>query len=806
MTGERLTGNSAGAQDDNASAIRLLPSQCRDTFETVDWAATALGPVGQWPSALRTAVQLCLNSQFPMTLVWGPDLTVMYNDGYVPIMGANHPAAYGLPSREAYAEVWDNNLAAKSEQVLRGEVVWEEDLLIAFNRDGVTREAYFTFCYSPVLGDDGDIEGALSIATETSATVIGQRRSAQLSKLSADLLDVQRLEDISPAFERAAQLNPLDCHRWVLLEMDASERVIRATGSNEEELTELVARQQPVDLQAVLAETSLKTGWHGASDLSRMLVFAVEPQALVDPDAGYLAFLVRLQRMLDTTCLKLARSKQAVDERAKLYSLLFEHSADAMLLTSPNGAVHAANPAACKLFGWSEDELIGLRRERLVDMRSPAVLAALEERARTGYFNGNLEIRSVAGPVLCEITSVLFPFEGDDERAMLVLRSVEERQREEEERRNSARLEAIGQLTGGVSHDFNNLLQVIIGGAGELITLLQNHPEALGYANMTHAAALQASDLTQQLLAFSRRQTLTPRAIKLSKLISDMDQILDRALGEPINVTLDLRDDATVLLDVAQAQSAILNVAINAKDAMPEGGDLLIRSEAACLSDERARALGCEAGDYISVSVADTGVGIPEADIKRVIEPFFTTKSEKSGTGLGLSMVFGFVQQSGGGLEIVSTVGQGTTVTLFFPVSHQPVPKDLPANAAVSAGSGEKVVVVEDNAMVASMLTKILEMYHFSVQHFASGEDLVAYLEEDHQVDFLISDIVLGGGMDGWQVIETVRKMRPGLKMALMSGYPGEHRDDSQQLSVPLLAKPFRAHDVIALLNKLAEG
>lgn len=399
-------------------------------------------------------------------------------------------------------------------------------------------------------------------------------------------------------------------------------------------------------------------------------------------------------------------------------------------------------------------------------------------------------------------------------RAIRVLGSmtdVSERQHLEERLRQSQKLETIGQLTGGVAHDFNNLLTVIMGN----IELLQdNIPEGhplRQFADLSARAADRAAELTNRLLAFSRKQPLLPQVVNINEVIAGIEEMLRRALGEDIDVKIACSDNLwQTEVDVGQLEAALLNLVINSRDAMPNGGALTIETantslDDACVSTEP----GLEAGQYVFIAVNDTGHGIPSDQIHRVFEPFFTTKSVGKGTGLGLSMVFGFVNQTGGHVRIYSEPNLGTTVKLYFPkflgddkaVCH-------PADNGPPLVGRETILVVEDDVLIAQQLTVQLGSLGYEVLTAAEGGPALDILRGGSGVDLLFTDIVLPGGMNGRQIAEAARAIRPHLKVLYTSGYSEDAIVHHGRLDagVELLSKPYRRGELASKIRKVLDA
>ncbi len=362
------------------------------------------------------------------------------------------------------------------------------------------------------------------------------------------------------------------------------------------------------------------------------------------------------------------------------------------------------------------------------------------------------------------------------------------------------KLKAVGQLTGGVAHDFNNLLTIILGNLAMLEEGLRDNPELYKSAHTAMNAARRGADLTRRLLAFSRQQALQPRLLAPSQQLREIAELLERALGA--NIALETMADPTVWnvrVDPGQLTNAVLNLAINARDAMPGGGRLRIEARNVTLdAAHTARYPDVVAGDYVRLTVADTGAGMTPEVVERAFEPFFTTKPLGAGTGLGLSMVYGFVKQSGGHVRIRSQVGAGTTVELYLP-RHTPRGRETVAAAETTLDENrlrgrERVLLVEDDPDIRDFVTRTLTGFGYSVREAANGHEALALLAMDASVDLLLSDMTMPGGIGGYDLALGVRRQQPGLRTLLMSGFT----DMAGQLPADcaLLEKPFQKLDL----------
>lgn len=393
-----------------------------------------------------------------------------------------------------------------------------------------------------------------------------------------------------------------------------------------------------------------------------------------------------------------------------------------------------------------------------------------------------------------------------------IAEDITERLRTEEQLRQAQKMEAVGQLTGGVAHDFNNLLAIILGNLELLEDTVVCDDNCRNHIEMAVKATERGAHLTQRLLAFSRKQALQPVPVDAKKLIEDMLDLVRRSLGETIEVEIVASAGLwTTEIDPGQLEGALLNLAINARDAMPDGGKLTIEASNARLSDEYAAAqIEVEPGQYVLVSVSDTGEGMAPEVREQVFDPFFTTKETGKGTGLGLSMVHGFVKQSGGHIAIYSEVGEGTTIKLYLPRfkgKKAAVERRGQANASGS-GKGELILVVEDDADLRTMAISMLRSLGYLTLEAGTAKIALEILRETTGVNLLLTDMVLPGGMNGRALADWAREQNPNLPVLYMSGYTKDAiihqgRVDEQ---VQLLEKPFRRADIASAVRKALEG
>jgi len=379
---------------------------------------------------------------------------------------------------------------------------------------------------------------------------------------------------------------------------------------------------------------------------------------------------------------------------------------------------------------------------------------------------------------------------------------VTERETAAAQLRQAQKMESVGQLTGGLAHDFNNLLAIIIGNLDLISDDLKDGSLEKEFAGTALEAALKGSELTKQLLAFSRRQTLDPQVVDLNGLVEGMAPLWRRTLGETVTVKLALAADLwRTRLDSPQMESSLLNLVINARDAMPEGGVLTVETVNATVDPDNPE---LPPGDYAVIAVSDTGSGIPTELLAKVVEPFFTTKGVGKGSGLGLSMIYGFAKQSGGQLRIYSEVGHGTTVRLYLPRSDDVAEAAKAPAAGPVKGCGERVLVVEDNIDVRRVAVRQLTALGYQVVEADNGAAGLEVLAQDHGVDLVFTDIVMPGGMTGIEMIAAARQARPDLKALFTTGFTGAATANNRRVTGAdmMISKPYRVTELAAKLRE----
>lgn len=523
--------------------------------------------------------------------------------------------------------------------------------------------------------------------------------------------------------------------------------------------------------------------------------------------------------------LGMAAIRDVTDRRAaeQRFEQLLEFAPDAIFGVGRDGAIAIVNQQAESLFGYTRSELIGMPVEKLV----PSRFAERHPADRERYFE-NPKMRPMGAGV--ELSAVHkyggeFPVEislssidsGSETLAVAAVRDISERTESERERalqeqlNQAQRLESVGQLAGGVAHDFNNILGVILNYARFVGEELDPESQAFADTQEIERAAERAAALTRQLLIFSRREVAKAEVISLRDLLNDLEKLLHRALGERVALETSCADDIwPIQADPGQIEQVLVNLAVNARDAMPGGGRLHIELENAVLDDEyHYMHPDTEPGRYVRIKVSDSGQGMERDVLSRAFEPFFTTKSKGEGTGLGLATVYGIVTEAGGKIDLYSEPGMGTTVKVHIPASDAEVDGRKESDGRHSTGRGEVVLVVEDEADVRKISERILTRGSYSVITHEKPEDALTLLQDrDQQIDVLLSDVIMPG-MLGTELVSKAREARPDLPVIFMSGYSHSILDpqtlDTQRGAI-YLEKPFSAIQLLDAVREVIEA
>jgi PAS domain S-box-containing protein len=757
-----------------------------------DWAATSLGAPEGWPQSLRTAMRLLLNTGHPMYIFWGPEGLCFYNDAYRPSLGAEmHPSSIGRPARAVWAEIW-HAIGGQIAQVMRGDgATWNENHLIPMTRDGVRGDVYWTYSYGPIDDDEAEngVGGVLVVCTETTqqialATQLARSQERLRLALSGGrgigIWDWDVQADRVVADEQFARLYNVD----------------PAKAKAGAPIAEFFAAMHPDDVERVRGRVAeaLRFGdlfseeYRLVAPNGRVCWVLAEGRCEMSADGTPLrfpgvSFDISDRKSIEQQLRVLnADLERKVVERALERGRTWQVSPEMLGVINEEGHFETSNPAWHTVLGWTEEEVASriffdfIHPDDLP--KTQAAWADATERGLPALRFENRYVRKDGG--YRWLSWVAVPEGG---KVYCSARDVtEDKEREEALRqtegalRQSQKMEAVGQLTGGLAHDFNNLLAGISGSLEvvEKSVATGRLDKVDRFLLLARGAVRRAAALTHRLLAFSRRQTLDPKPTDVNRLVTGMEELVRRTMGPAVHVEVVGAGGLwPTLVDPSQLENALLNLCINARDAMPDGGRLTIETANKWLDDRAARERDLPPGQYVSLCVTDTGVGMAPEVVAKAFDPFFTTKPIGTGTGLGLSMTYGFARQSGGQVRIYSEPGKGTTVCVYLPRHHaEAAVESAPAPDPVAgAVDGEVVLVIDDEPVVRSLIVDLLEGSGYRVLEAADGPGGLRVLEAAGRLDLLITDVGLPGGLNGRQVADAARASRPGLKVLFITGY-----------------------------------
>jgi PAS domain S-box-containing protein len=500
------------------------------------------------------------------------------------------------------------------------------------------------------------------------------------------------------------------------------------------------------------------------------------------------------------------RTEQALSQEIEERRRIFDSSNDLILVTDTAGNFIQVSPSVTAILGYQPSDMVG---HSAVEFIHPDDLEHTRNEmraARRGQSKRNFETRYIDRQGNAVALNWTGTWSEPVRRHFFIGRDLTEKQAAEAQLRHAQKMDAVGQLTGGVAHDFNNILTVITGTIGILEEAVAGQPQLAAIARLIDEAAERGANLTKHLLAFARKQPLQPVELDVNALVLEAAKLLHPTLGEHIEITPLLAEDAwTALADPSQLTTAVLNLAINARDAMLDGGKLALETGNVVLDESYANSQSeVTPGNYVMIAVSDTGTGIPPELLERVFEPFFTTKEVGRGTGLGLSMVFGFVKQSGGHIKIYSEQGHGTSVKIYLPraTGLQQTASEAQASSGIQGGN-ETVLVVEDDSLVRRYVMTQIESLGYSTLEAANASDALRIIDDVATIDLLFTDVIMPGGMNGRQLVDEALKRRPGLKTLYTSGYTENAIVHHGRLDsgVLLLAKPYRKSELARMIR-----
>ncbi|CAN5721859.1 hypothetical protein BH10PSE18_BH10PSE18_21060 [soil metagenome] len=798
-----------------------------------DWAATGIGPIDTWPSALKISVDNMLSSDFPACIFWGADFIAIYNDGYRTMLGGK-PEALGQPMRVTWREAWAD-LQPIAEKAMQGESTFIEDYLVRVDRRGFIEDSFFTFCYSPLYDENGEVLGILDTVVETTGKVLADRKLQTERKRQNQLL--QQMPGFVAVLAGPTHVYTYVNDAYVAISgpRDFLGRTVRDVfpeleGQGIYELLDGVyatgeavhAKALPLKLQGREGMRYIDLLYEAIrDDDGQVLGVFVGGYDITDHERAKADLADSEARLLDLA----ASLERLVEERTR--ALQDSEDFTRLALGATGGVGVWSYLVAVDKFYCDEaiSELYGLDAKTAANGISRAGFLAnvhpddrprLQQTMSGGLqVEGGLELEYRICHPDGSVRSVLsrghtyFDDAGHAVRRTGVGIDMTRQRQLEEQLRQSQKMEALGLLTGGIAHDFNNMLQGIV----MPLQLIRKRLATQRYDGMDRYieagldSARRAASITQRLLAFSRRQPLVNRSISIVAALAGLEAILRNAVGENVTLVIDEAEDVwDVLTDPHQFDSAVLNLTINARDAMPDGGTLTIAVANVGLTvAAAARVPDLTAGDYVRVSVRDTGVGMSGAVMAQAFEPFFTTKPIGQGTGLGLSMIYGYARQSQGTVVLESVEGIGTAVNLYLPraVASIAVPSVALPDAPAPDASPRRILVVEDDEVVRRMAVELLRDQGYQVQEASDGSRGMALLEQSAQIDLLLSDVGLPGP-NGRQLADFALSRMPDIRVILMTGYAAHVATDATLVlgDVELMVKPF---DADALLRKVAE-
>jgi PAS domain S-box-containing protein len=812
---------------DALSAIFPGDSAVSRLARSHDWAATSLGDPRLWPEALRVPLRMMLTSRFEMWLGWGPDLAFFYNDAYIPTLGAKHPGALARPLAEVWREVFAD-VEDRLRSVLQdGIATWDKALLLILERNGYKEESYHTFSYSPLADDDGTVQGLLCVVTEETGRVINERRLATLRTLGGALIGALTADQVLARLQATLEGNRQDFPFSLvyLRQNDGSWQVHQASAALEC-LTgadwPLAALERGAAVQRVpltdrgcalprgawpippVQALCVAVARAGTDKPVAALVLGLNPYRPDDADMASFAQLIAGQ------VAGALGNVEALESERRRADRVWINSRDLIVTVGADGIFRSVSPSWSQILGHAPEDMVGRRFVDFVhpddaDMTRRGLAQAACADDLTAFENRHLHASGAPRWISWSTTvedGLVFAYGRDVTETRT---QAEALALAEAALRQSQKMEAVGQLTGGLAHDFNNLLTGITGS----LELLQSRlaqgrvGDIDRYATAAQGAARRAASLTHRLLAFSRQQTLDPKPTNLNRLVLGMEELIRRTMDP--HITVEVVQAAglwTTLLDPNQLENALLNLCINARDAMHDGGRLTIETANMWLDGRAARERDLPQGQYVSLCVTDTGGGMTRDVARRAIDPFFTTKPIGQGTGLGLSMVYGFVLQSGGQLRIYTEPGEGTTMCLYLPRHHGAADPGEPAVTMVAERHprhGETVLVVDDEPTVRMLVIEVLDDLGYTALEAPDAATGLAILKSNARIDLLISDVGLPGGMNGPQMADAARLVRPGLTVLFITGYAENAVIGNGHLApgMHVLTKPFPI-DVLA--------
>lgn len=778
-----------------------------------DWSKSALGSRASWSCALKTTLGFVINSPEPMYLVWGPRELFFYNDAYHSLFPHLAETDLGQPVQSLWGSAWDD-VADLVDKALAGTGTRVELHPLSLVREGVVCPTWWTFSLSPVHGDTGQVEGIVCHVQETTGQVLISDRlganEAFTDRVLASINDCIKVLDLdgkltfmSEGGQRIMEVSDFNAIKgcpWPDFWQDKGHHEAKAA------VQEALAGRHASFMGSARTMAGTLKWWH--VQVSPIMGTDGKPEKLLSVSRD----MTQLRDAEDALREINESLERTVVERTQDRDRIWRLSADLMLVAQFDGSITAVNPAWQQVLGYPEEALLG---QPLVTFVHPQdamqTLAAVTDlsrgqsilsfKSRYRHANGSYRMISWTAVPDEQFIHAVGRDVQPEEEANETLRLSEEALRQ------SQKLEAIGQLTGGVAHDFNNLLTVIKSCADLLRPASLPEARRTKYVEAISDTVGRAAKLTNQLLAFARRQSLTPAVFDVAKNVTRVGEMLDALTGSRIKVVIEVSAAQACFInaDESQFDTAVVNLVVNARDAMQGVGALTIKvQQVGWLPAVRSHAL--RTGNYVAVSISDSGCGIPKEELHKIFEPFYTTKGVGKGTGLGLSQVFGFAKQSGGEVMVASEPGNGATFTIYLPQAQAPEDQQKSLEQVVPHHHGLSVLVVEDHEDIGRFTAHTLEDLGYRVHWVPSAEAALSLLASNPaRFQMVFSDISMPG-MSGIGLYEVVGTLYPELPVILTTGYSQEFtnlpRSDAGRLD--LLQKPYSIEALSTLLQDVA--
>jgi PAS domain S-box-containing protein len=792
-----------------------------------DWSKTSLGPIDSWSQVVKTTVALNLRSPVPIVTLWGEDGVMIYNDAYSIFAAGRHPKLLGSKVREGWPEVADFNDNVMKTVFERGETLSYQDQELTLFRTGVAEQVWMNLDYSQIVHDDGRPAGVIAIVVETTAKVRAEQRLSGEHQRLAQMLDeapgfMALLEGPDHVFTMANKAYHEVVGGREIIGKRVADAIPEASAQGFIKLLDDVyASGEPFIGQDVPVTLSAPTAGSG----KKFIDFIYQP--VTDPDGRITGIFVQGHDVSSKQ-----EAVQAIRESEERFRLVAERAPVMLWMGHADGSCAYLNKMQRDFWGVDLENISGFDwgttiheedRESLhgpfskgMSEHVPFSVEARFRRADGEYrllrsdaqprFDSNGEFLGMIG-VNVDVTETrqaqqrLSELNEDLERR--VVEEISERRVAEMALQQAQKMESIGKLTGGIAHDFNNLLQIISGN----LQLLQVDVAGNASGERRIANAMQGvtrgAKLASQLLAFARRQPLEPKVVNIGRMVAGLEDLLQRSLGEAVEIETVVSPSLwNSFVDPTQIENAVLNLAINGRDAMDGQGKLTIEVSNASIGHDYARANPeIEPGQYVMVAVSDTGSGIAPEILGRVFDPFFTTKGEGKGSGLGLSMVYGFVKQSGGHVKIYSEPGEGTTVRMYLPRVHEKEAPLASPDQLETRGGSECILVVEDDEEVRSTVTEMLGELGYKVLVASDGQRASEIIEQGAEIDLLFTDVVMPGPLRSPALARKAQERA--IPVLFTSGYTENAIVHGGRLDpgVDLLPKPYTRQTLAARIR-----